>query len=403
MSVRRRALRRRIAVVTATGLAFASASVSAAPAQEDPSGDGDATEQALVEIHVSAADGDPSAIAGALGDIAANVETQLDQLELAQAAVHQAHETLADRQSAVEDTEGRIAAIVGDSDNVVIRAFINPPREESIELLTESSVADATIKQAVLDIQAESDAAVLEEYEKERLQLVDDKEAEETAVDDAELAQADAQAALADLRAAVSQQTQFVLDVRDRLNKEGADPASLAEDPDVAAGINELAGKLAEIQDAHAFERAQEALHEAQQRLVEQGRIICPVQGEVNFIDSWGFARSGGRRHQGVDMMSDRGTPTVAPTNGDLVHKSNSLGGTTWYVYGDNGNYYYGAHLDSYEGSEGRVEAGTVIGYVGNSGDARGGATHLHFEIHPGGGSAVNPYPETDRACPGHG
>jgi murein DD-endopeptidase MepM/ murein hydrolase activator NlpD len=403
LSVRTPAFRRRIAVITASCLAFAATSASPGAAQEDPSAEGDATEHALVEINVSASDGDPADIAGALGDISANVEAQLDQLELAQAAVHGAHETLADRQSAVDETEGRIAAVVDDSDAVVTRSFVNPPSEAAIEVFTEPSPSDATIKRALLDIQAESDATTLATYERERRQLVEDKEAQEQARDDAEVAQAEAETALVDLRAAVSQQTQFVLEVQERLADEGADPGGLADDPDVAAGINELAGKLAEVQEAHAFERAQEAIREAQQRLVQQGRIICPVQGEVGFIDSWGFARSGGRSHQGVDMMAPRGTPTVAPTNGDLVHKSNNLGGTTWYVYGDNGNYYYGAHLEGYEGGEGRVQAGDVIGYVGDSGDARGGATHLHFEIHPDGGSAVNPFPETDRACPGHG
>jgi murein DD-endopeptidase MepM/ murein hydrolase activator NlpD len=130
------------------------------------------------------------------------------------------------------------------------------------------------------------------------------------------------------------------------------------------------------------------------------GGFLCPVQGPVSFIDSWGYARSGGRRHQGVDMMSPRGTPTVAPVAGRVEHRGNRVGGLSWHLYGDDGNYYYGTHLDSYANvGAGHVAAGTVIGYVGDSGNARGAGTHLHFEIHPNNGAAVNPYPTVRAAC----
>ena len=131
--------------------------------------------------------------------------------------------------------------------------------------------------------------------------------------------------------------------------------------------------------------------------------FVCPVQSGAKFINSWGFPRSGGRTHKGVDMFAKRGTPTPAVTTGTVKLRTVNLGGTVTYLYGDDGNKYYYAHLNGYpdglrDGQ--RVDRGQAIGYVGNSGNAEGTSPHLHFEIRPGGTNAVNPYPTVRPACP---
>ena len=125
--------------------------------------------------------------------------------------------------------------------------------------------------------------------------------------------------------------------------------------------------------------------------------IVCPVAGPRAFADTWGAARSGGRSHEGVDMMSPSGTPLVAVESGFAQFKTTSLGGNSIWVNGASGTRYFYAHLSAWEGSSRNVSQGEVIGYVGATGNTS--ANHLHFEIHPGGGRAVNPYPYVRAVC----
>lgn len=131
--------------------------------------------------------------------------------------------------------------------------------------------------------------------------------------------------------------------------------------------------------------------------------FICPVKGGSTFINSWGYSRSGGARtHKGTDMYSSTGYghPLVAVQDGYIKMKTVNLGGIVVYLYDNAGYRYYYAHLQGYP--EGlvdgqRVTKGQVIGLMGSSGNA--GSPHLHFQIHPGGGAAVNPYPTVRAVC----
>lgn len=132
--------------------------------------------------------------------------------------------------------------------------------------------------------------------------------------------------------------------------------------------------------------------------------MLCPVEGPVSFTHTWLAPRPGGRRHLGVDMFATTGTPVVAPADGRVEAEDNDLGGLAFGLWGNDGTYYYGAHLAAHGATPGPVRAGTVIGYVGQTGDARTTAPHLHFEIHPGrrpgdGPRPVNPTPAVAAAC----
>jgi murein DD-endopeptidase MepM/ murein hydrolase activator NlpD len=135
-------------------------------------------------------------------------------------------------------------------------------------------------------------------------------------------------------------------------------------------------------------------------QIIVSGDWVCPVQGAVSFTSSFGEPR-GGHTHQGVDMFAATGTPLVAVVSGSMFFQSDTLGGLASYVTGGDGTTYYYAHLNDYVGGNRSVSAGELIGHVGNTGDASGGPSHLHFEIRPGGpnGAAVDPYPTLRAHC----
>jgi murein DD-endopeptidase MepM/ murein hydrolase activator NlpD len=123
----------------------------------------------------------------------------------------------------------------------------------------------------------------------------------------------------------------------------------------------------------------------------------CPAPG-ARFMNDWGFPRADTGTHQGTDLLGKRGSQIIAATGGTATQIVGTIGGKQVKLTADDGTLYWYAHLDSF-GKSGRVKAGAVIGAMGDTGDARGGPVHLHFEVHPGGGSAVNPYPLLVQAC----
>ena len=128
--------------------------------------------------------------------------------------------------------------------------------------------------------------------------------------------------------------------------------------------------------------------------------ITCPVTGNVRFTDDWHAPRAGGLLHEGNDIFAPRGMWNVAGVDGRTRFSQGARQGNGLWLTGRDGTQYFYAHFDSYWGEPRDVVAGELIGFTGNTGDAQSTATHTHFEIHPNGGPAVNPYPTLVASCP---
>lgn len=131
------------------------------------------------------------------------------------------------------------------------------------------------------------------------------------------------------------------------------------------------------------------------------GRYACPVGPVRSFVDTWHAPRSGGRLHQGTDVFAPHGSPAYAVVDGVIDKWGNGgLGGITLWLRADNGDRFYYAHNSVNIATVGtRVKAGDVIARVGTTGNAATTPPHIHFEAHPGGGAAMNPYPFLKMVC----
>ena len=122
--------------------------------------------------------------------------------------------------------------------------------------------------------------------------------------------------------------------------------------------------------------------------------MVCPLPAAA-FSDD--FGPRGGGFHPGNDLHAPAGVSELAVLSGDLTFGDGGSGGMGAYIAGDDGNRYVYYHLSQYVGGPRHVASGEVIGKVGSTGNATG--PHLHFEIHPGGGGPVDPFPTLSRIC----
>ena len=304
------------------------------------------------------------------------VEGELADLSFRMARLH---DTIVDYETGVRDLKDSLR-------QRAVRTYIAGGDDRIQVFFDSDSFHDVVTRQSVLERAAERDQMLLErleanrrEMERLRGQLVGDEESVQGLT-------ARAEALVAELNSLWEVRDDEVGEVHEEYH----------------AARQRRAAELARL-------RALEAAAAARKKGAGGGvsadatpGFICPVAGSHWFRNDWGNRRSGGRTHKGTDMFAARGTKVVAVGNGTIRLRSGGLGGTAIWLYADHGSSYYYAHLDAFARgmSDGkRVNRGQVIGYVGNTGNARGGAYHLHFQLHPGGGSPVNPFPTLVRSC----
>ena len=184
-------------------------------------------------------------------------------------------------------------------------------------------------------------------------------------------------------------------------------PADTTRPPRLIESTDSLAATFAldaDDPDARYVLRLQpELLRAVRWRVaVEAGPSLAfPVEGRDSraVLSGWGVDRDGGaRRHEGIDIFAPRGTPVLAGGEGVAWAGENRLGGTVVFVRdGARGHSHYYAHLDRHAVATGqRVRIGDTLGFVGNTGNARTTAPHLHFGVYRRGEGAVNPFPFVD-------
>jgi peptidoglycan LD-endopeptidase LytH len=270
-----------------------------------------------------------------------------------EARLARAQDAAAEAEAKIDDLERELARISETLNDRVAAAFMSGGASSLGAVLTSDSIQDATdrLQYTQSVVQGDADLATRVAVTAEELRR------QEAQLRQAARQEARAVAELETQRAQIDERVQRLNDVVQELEAEAADARSFG-----------LAGGSVSITGTGAIQ-------------------TCPVAGPTSFVDSFGDPRPGGRSHEGIDLIAAYGTPVVAVAPG-TASTAGSIGGLGVAVQHDSGgDWTFYAHLSSY-GSLGRVSAGTVIGYVGPA----NGVTHLHFEYHPAGGAAVNPY-----------
>jgi peptidoglycan LD-endopeptidase LytH len=330
---------------------------------------------------------------------------------------------LEDEQTALEDRLRELDVEISDAEDRVsdrVRSIYKHGHVDPMMVLFTSEDPDEVLgKAAVVVSLVREDRAVQENANARRAEAVAVANRLQDNRDELDAALAEQQAILA----ALEEDLARAQVLESRLEQEHADAERRRAEEEERRKREEEARRQREAEQRAAEERAAEE-RAAEERAVQQqarpaqqpsttsssssssgsssggsGGYACPMAKPHSFSDTWGAPRSGGRTHQGTDILGPRGAHIYAVTGGTVDIRGFGSSAGYWLILrGNDGTHYYYMHLDGYAVGSGPVSAGQLIGYNGDTGNATG-TPHLHFEQHPGGGGPINPYPFLRSIC----
>jgi peptidoglycan hydrolase CwlO-like protein len=391
---------RLVAVLAAVALvgALAVGPVAADSAQTKKELDAALSDLQKLEDKIAAENATIDAMQSDLSDLAAQRDRVVSRLANTQFKIVKKEQEIQDAQSQYDATRAQL------NDRAWV-AYESGPGSSLEFLLGATTLADLADRVEIVNGAAQSDQDLIIAIQEEQNRL----RSRQAELESLQTVLEEDQAALEEQEAALQKKLDAEKVVQDQLAADQAAEQKIVDDLNSKykkekAAEQALADLLSRQQSQHNGDFSN-----------YKAFSTCPVPG-AGFSDDFGAPRYGGgfHPHGGNDMFAARNTPIHAPFGGSVEDSTNGLGGIAVKVYGSQG-WVYNAHLDHIQpGVVGTtVSAGTVIGYVGDSGDAKGGATHDHFEFHtsvwpatwksPYGyvqiGDAVDPYPYLRYVC----
>lgn len=310
---------------------------------------------------------------------AAAAQAELDRVaaswQAAEARLALAQDAAAAARTRIDELEGRLAVVQVRLNERAAALYMAGGDPTVMALITSGSVEDVADRLQFADAVAQRDADLATAVSVQAQELAWERERLAAAVSDGQAAVAQLQSQSDAIKANVANLQSRVGTLQEQLAAEQAAAAATTSPPtggDTSGG--DTTGSPPPITGSGWL-------------------LTCPVNGPTSFTDSFGDPRPGGRSHEGIDMIAAFGTPVVAVHSGTVHRTSSSTGGYGTVIFHDGtADWTFYTHFSSYAGSgEGsHVSAGDTIGLVGATGDTT--VNHLHFEYHPGGGAAVDPY-----------